>query len=182
MKPIILTSIAVVSALLTTSVTASPIVRKSFIYTQQTLTRSPWQLFSFPAGKFTVSMPGKPTQESNTDEDGFVTHDFTVVNGEAVYLLTYSELVNEVTQLKSKEIFDAVCEGYANDGDKLVNQREINLNGHPGRSVDLKATDGTSGKASMYLIGNRLYQLLLINSKAEDGKQFFDSFQLTERK
>ena len=180
MKSIILTLIAVVS-LLTTSVTASP-VRKSSIYTQQTLTRSPWQLFSFPAGKFTVSMPGKPTQESNTDEDGFVTHDFTVVNGETVYLVTYSELVKEATQLEPKEIFDAVCEGYANDGDKLVNQKEIKLSGHPGRSVDFKATDGTSGKASMYLIGNRLYQLILISHKAEDGKQFFDSFQLSERK
>ncbi len=128
-------------------------------------------------------MPGKPTQESETDADGSVTQDFTVVNGETVYLVTYADLVEEVTQLKPGEIFDAVCEGYASDGDKLVDQREIRLNGYPGRRVELKATDGMKGKASMYLIGNRLYQLFLISSTlSEDGKQFFDSFQVTEKK
>ena len=180
MKLILLALIATASVLLTTSVTAHSIVHNSeVIYAQKTLT---WQQFSSLAGKFTVLLPGKPTQESDTDADGSVTHDFTVVDGETVYLVTYSELVKEVTQLKPTEIFDAVCDGYAKDGDKLVNQREIELSGYPGRSVDLKATDGTSGKASMYLIGNRLYQLLLISSQAEDGKQFFDSFQLTEKK
>lgn len=101
---------------------------------------------------------------------------------ETVYLVTYSDLVAEVTQLKPTEIFDAVCEGYAADGDKLVNQREIKLGGYPGRSVNLEATDGMSGKASMYLVGNRLYQLLLISPKSEDGKQFFDSSQVNEKR
>ena len=183
MKPIILTLIAIVSAMFTTSVTASPIVRhSSVIYAQKILTRSPWQQFSSEAGKFTVLMPGKPTQESDTDADGSITHNFTVVRGETVYLVTYSELVDVVTQLNPSEIFDAVCGGYAADGDKLVNQREIELSGYPGRSVELRAKDGTSGKASMYLIGNRLYQLLLISPNLEDGKQFFESFQVTDKK
>ena len=183
MKPIILTLIAIISPLLTTSVTANPIVRHpSIIYAQQALKRSPWQQFSSQSGNFTISMPGKPSQESDTDADGSITHNFTVVNGETVYLITYSDLATEVTQVKPGEIFDAVCGGYAADGDKLVNQRKIELSGYPGRSVELKAKDGMSGKASMYLIGNRLYQLLLISPELEEGKQFFDSFQLTEKK
>ncbi len=183
MKPIILSLITIVSGLLVTSVQANPIVPQSSVtYAQQILTRSPWQQFSSKAGNFTVLMPGKPTQESDTDADGSVTQDFTVVNGETVYLVTYSDLVEEVTQLKPSEIFDAVCEGYTADGDKLVNQREIKLGAYPGRTVELKATDGMKGKASMYLVGKRLYQLLLISSKLEDGKQFFESFQVTEKK
>jgi hypothetical protein len=182
MKPIILTLIAIVSALLTTSATANPLVRpSSIIYAQQTLKRSPWQQFSSGPGNFTILMPGKPTQESDTDADGSITHNFTVVNGETVYLVTYSDLAEEVTQVEPGEIFDAVCGGYAADGDRLVNQREIELSGYPGRSVELKANDGMSGKASMYLIGNRLYQLLLISPESGEGKQFFDSFQLTEK-
>ncbi len=69
-------------------------------------------------------------------------------NGETVYLVTYSDLVKEVTQLKPQEIFDAVCEGYTADGDKLLNQREIKLGEYPGRTVELIATDGMKGKAS----------------------------------
>ncbi len=183
MKPIILTLITIVSGLLATSVTASPIVRQSSVsYAQLTIARSPWQQFSSKVGKFAVSMPGAPTEESETDTDGFVTHNFTLVNGETVYLVTYSDLAKEVTQVKPGEIFDAVCEGYAADGDKLVNKREIELDGYFGRTVELKATDGINGKASMYLVGNRLYQLLLISPNLENGKQFFDSFQVTEKK
>ncbi len=182
MKPIIL-SLITMSGLLVTSVQANTIVRPAVVtYAQKILERSPWQQFSSESGNFTVLMPGKPTQKSETDADGSVTNDFTVVNGETVYLVTYADLVKEVTQLKPTEIFDAVCEGYAADGDKLINQREIKLNGYPGRSVELKATDGISGKASMYLIKNRLYQLLVISSKVEDEKRFFDSFQITENR
>ncbi len=182
MKPIIL-SIITFSGLLVTSVQASPIVHPASVtYAQNILRRSPWQQFSSKTGNFTVLMPGKPKQESDTDADGSITQDFTVVNGETVYLVTYSDLVEEVTQLKPSEIFDAVCEGYTADGDKLSNQREIKLGEYPGRTVELKATDGMKGKASMYLVENRLYQLLLISSKSEDGKQFFDSFQVTEKK
>lgn len=180
MKLITLTLITIVSSLLVTSVNVpSP---TEITYAQQILKRSPWQQFSSPVGKFTISMPGKPIQESSTDPDGSVTHNFTVVSGETVYLVTYSDLVAEVERVKPSEIFDAVCKGYIADGDKLVNQREIQLSGgYPGRSVDLKATDGMNGKANIYLIGNRLYQLLLISSEVEDGRQFFDSFQVTEK-
>lgn len=179
MKLITLTLMTIVSSLLVTFVNVpSPTAN---IYAQQILKRSPWQQFSSPVGKFTISMPGKPIQESNTDSDGSVTHNFTVVSGETVYLVTYSDLVAEVERVKPSDIFDAVCKGYIADGDKLVNQREIQLGGYPGRSVDLKATDGMNGKANIYLIGNRLYQLLLLSSELEDGKQFFDSFQVTEK-
>lgn len=61
-------------------------------------------------------------------------------------------------------------------------QRKIELGEYPGRSVEIEATDGMNGKASIYLIGNRLYQLLLISPNLEDGKQFFESFQVTEKK
>lgn len=143
------------------------------------LTQSNWQQFSSKAGKFTVSLPGKPTEESETDDNGSVANNFTVVHGETVYLVTYSDLVDEVDQLNPGEIFDAVCEGYTADGDNLVNKREIKLNGYPGRIVDLNTTDGMVGKASMYLVGNRLYQLIVISASTEEQEKFFESFRIS---
>lgn len=143
------------------------------------LTQSNWQQFSSKAGNFTVFLPGTPTEDSETDDDGSVANNFTVVHGETVYLVTYSDLVDEVNQLNPGEIFDAVCEGYTADGDKLVNKREIKLNGYPGRIVDLNTTDGMVGKASMYLVGNRLYQLILISPNTEEGDKFFASFRIS---
>lgn len=143
------------------------------------LTQSNWQQFSSTAGNFTVSLPGTPTKESETDDDGSVANNFTVVYGETVYLVTYSDLVDE-NQVNPEEIFDAVCEGYAADGDKLVNKREIKLNGgYPGRIVELNTTDGMVGKASMYLVKNRLYQLIVISPSTEEQEKFFESFRIS---
>lgn len=142
------------------------------------LTQSNWQQFSSAEGNFTVSLPGVPTEQSEKDDDGSVANNFTVVNGDTVYLVTYSDLVGEVNRVNPVEIFDAVCEGYTADGDKLVNKREIELDGHPGRIVELNTTDGMVGKASMYLVGNRLYQLIVISPNAEEGQKFFESFQI----
>ena len=143
------------------------------------LTQSNWQQFSSSTGKFTISLPAKPTEETDTDDDGSVAKNYTVVDGETVYLITYSDLVAEVNQLNPTEIFDAVCEGYTADGDKLVNKREIELDGYPGILVELNTTDGLVGKASIYLVGNRLYQLILISPDKDKGNQFFDSFRIS---
>lgn len=158
---------------LTFSVSASTATRAVI------LTQSNWQQFSSPTGKFTVSLPGKPTEELDTDDDGSVAKNFTVVDGETVYLITYSDLVSEVNQVNPIEIFDAVCEGYTADGDKLVNKHEVQLDGHPGRLVELNTTDGLVGKASMYLVGNRLYQLILISPDKNKGDRFFKSFHIS---
>lgn len=172
-----------VPLLLETSVKAANLTfsPSALVATQTvTLSQSHWQQFSSEAGQFTVSLPGKPIQESETDNDGSVTNNFTVVNGESVYLVTYSDLVDEVNQVNPEEIFDAVCQGYTADGDKLVNRREIELDGYPGRIVDLNTTDGMVGRASMYLVENRLYQLILISPSAQEGEEFFESFRISK--
>ncbi|WP_144405638.1 hypothetical protein [Aliterella atlantica] len=144
------------------------------------LTQGKWQQFSSSAGKFTVSLPGKPIEDLETDDDGSVANNFTVVDGETVYLVTYSDLVKEVNRVATEEIFDAVGEGYTADGDKLVNQREVKLDEYPGRVVELNTTDGMVGKATIYLVGNRLYQLIVISPNKEIGEQFFESFRISD--
>lgn len=173
---------ALISLSLTSSVKAANLVFPPTTINQPQsliLTQSKWQQFSSVAGKFTVSLPGKPIEESETDEDGSVANNFTVVDGETVYLVTYSDLVEEVNQIATDEIFDAVCEGYTADGDRLVNKREVKIDGYPGRMVELNTTDGMVGKASMYLVGNRLYQLIVISSSKKEGENFFESFHIS---
>lgn len=174
--------LVLISLSLATSVKAAHITFSTLNLNNQSiiLTQSKWQQFSSIAGKFTVSLPGKPIEKSETDEDGSVANNFTVVDGETVYLVTYSDLVEEVNQVSPKEIFDAVCEGYTADGDKLVGKQEVELNGYPGRVVELNTTDGMVGKASIYLAEKRLYQLIVISPAKEEGKQFFESFQISD--
>lgn len=158
------------------SITFSPFAS---ITTQEIiLSQSNWQQFYSKAGNFTVSLPGKPIEESETYDDGSVANNFTVVDKETVYLVTYADVVEVGNQVDPIETFDAVCEGYTADGDTIINKQEIELNGHPGRLVEFKTTDGAVGKASIYLVKNRLYQLILISPNKEEGKQFFDSFKI----
>ena len=73
----------------------------------------------------------------------------------------------------------------ANVDGKLLNERRVTLQGHPGREMWVKAeSNGEQGRvhARIYLVGRRLYQMLVAGSEAQfsesDAEYFLDSFQL----
>jgi hypothetical protein len=59
---------------------ASYVVKPTPTYTLSStlIAQTAWNEFSSSEGKFAVSMPGTPKQETETDEDGLTSHSFTV--------------------------------------------------------------------------------------------------------
>lgn len=142
-----------------------------------------WQKFSSTAGRFSVLMPGTPTEETQTDkiEDGrtYQQYYFTVTQPEGVYFVAYSEFPgSEVSQVDADTILEAASEGILVDGGRLLSQREISLEGYPGREIEYEDSEGNLSNTRIFLVEERLYQLIAIASNSDDVSRFFDSFEL----
>jgi hypothetical protein len=150
-------------------------VRQPIILAQET-----WAQFSPKQGGFTVLMPGKPIEEKESDksDDGTTeSYTYTVEAKEGAFLLGYTEFPSDISANDPQGLLDAATEGLAQDGGKLLRQRKISLSGIPGREVQYKNADGTTGTARIFVMKRRLYQLHAIATQTQDVKKFFDSFK-----
>ncbi|HEY9873868.1 MAG TPA: hypothetical protein V6D12_10555, partial [Candidatus Obscuribacterales bacterium] len=142
-----------------------------------------WKNFSSGKGKFAVLMPGKPIEETQTSQKDDVTinnHTFMVETDEGVFFVEYSDFRDDISMIKPDAILEAGCEGLSQDGGKLLSKRSIALGEHPGREVEYTTKDGITGKARIFLVGQRLYQLHVVTAQAADANKFFDSFKVKQ--
>jgi hypothetical protein len=68
---------------------------------------------------------------------------------------------------------------------KLIDEREIELDSHAGRELHFQTEDGRlTGKARLFLVGDRLYQVLMATPdkefNAEKADAFLKGFKLEE--
>ena len=147
-----------------------------------------WREVRSLEGGFSVEMPGKPeiqTQARATIFGVIRPVVYLVDHPEAQYLLNYADyppgLVGESTP---DVILDGAVLGLVSDtGGSLQAVEAIELQGYPGREVHVTAPDGRSEiRARIYLVGERLYQLLVLASVevdvAADTARYFDSLSL----
>ena len=149
------------------------------------IAKSDWKKFSSDAGRFAVLLPGKPTEETETEktEDGTtVHHTFSLATETGAFVMMYSDFPEDITKIKADFLLDEACKGLSIGGDQLLSQRRISLGAYPGREIEYKTQDGITGKARIFLVGQRLYQLHIAFPQAGDTKKFFDSFELTPKR
>jgi hypothetical protein len=140
-----------------------------------------WKNFSSAKGKFAVLMPGQPTEETQTSKKDDVTinnHTFLVETEEGVFFVEYSDFRADISMIKPDAILEAGCKGLSQDGGKLLSKRSIALGEYPGREVEYTTKDGITGKARIFLVGQRLYQLHVVTPEVADANKFFDSFEV----
>lgn len=149
-----------------------------------------WQTVS--ENGFSVLMPGKPVTNERTNdtaEGPVLVRGFVVDTGGEEYYMTYSQYpdTQKWNAIDPQKLFDAVLKtGMLSQGNrKVVSQRELSLNGHPGQETVIEddAPDG-----SIYLIRNywvkppRLYGVEFFRPKSHNlsanAKKFLDSFKI----
>ncbi|HEX5734133.1 MAG TPA: hypothetical protein VF131_14970 [Blastocatellia bacterium] len=155
-----------------------------------------WVEFSSVEGGFTVWMPGKPVEppipqaaQEAFKKAGASPRVFMHATPKRVgFLVSYSDIELDFSIPKAKEDFlDGVRNGQimASKGSKLLSEKAIRLDGHPGREF-VKKTPTIITKTRAYVVGNRSYILsfitpLNIQDKKNDCEKFFDSFKLVNR-
>ena len=156
--------------------------------------RHEWKEFSSAKGKFSVLMPGDPQEQHqvvNTAVGPIDLYMYTIDSGSIAYIVGYSDYPEDfIKNSEPKKILDGAREGAVrNIKGTLVASREITLEGHPGMEFAFDVPkrpefpyDGI-GRSHMFLVGNRLYQCMVIGKKSssvEEVTKFVDSFRLSK--
>jgi TonB family protein len=122
-----------------------------------------WKEFSSLEGRFTVLMPGSPAKESRsvqTHAGRIGLEVFELKTGVASYLITYSDFprMPEDPQTALKHARDGAVE---NAKGKLLHEKKISLDGHPGLELIIE-TPSTIIKSAFYAVKQRLYQVVIL--------------------
>ena len=140
--------------------------------------------FTSDRGGFSVKIPGKPTTKSEdiTSANGPSTlYTFLVETNEGknFYLVGYSDYNTKLDTTKSLD--GVISAQVASMKGKITADNTITLKGYPGRSVTIE-TDDVIFYSSVYVAGNRLYQIMFGMPKGDpmpaEAKEFFSSFQI----
>jgi hypothetical protein len=143
--------------------------------------------FKSETGGFSIATPyslKETTQSVDTAAGKVETHMFRAEQGQEAWVVAYSELPVEIVQASDpRGMLEASRDGaVANINGELVSDAPISLNEYPGREFTASA-QGLSLRARMFLVENRLYQIMAVVPKDKENSKeiddFLQSFQLT---
>jgi hypothetical protein len=148
-------------------------------------TQAEWLKLKSTEENFTISMPSEPKQERTSGRGPFGNghHIYSIDSNGISYTVSNSVFENPPTQPKDiKRILD-----FARDmvltvtSGKLLSDKDISLEGFPGREVRIEK-DKKIWILHAYIVKGRMYQLMTTEPKAKeqspDTVKFFDSFKL----
>jgi hypothetical protein len=156
-----------------------------------TETPEPANLFKPEGGGFSIVPPyalQETSQTVDTEAGPLEIRMFAAEQGQQAWLVGYSDYPEELVQASDPAAMLAgVRDGaVSNVNGQLVSDVEATLAGYPGREFSATVTQNGQEmvmRERVYLVGNRLYQILVVVPKGEENSQeveaFFESFQLT---
>ncbi len=150
-------------------------------------------LFSPPEGDFSVFFPGEPsltTQDVSTPVGKITVNMYLYEKREYACLVGYSDYPNEmIKQVETRTLLDGAVNGaMGNVKGKVESQQDISLGIHVGREIEFsfppsaKMPSGGNGKARFFMVGSRLYQLVMVGRNVRSSSEtdhFLNSFALS---
>ncbi|MEW6280628.1 MAG: hypothetical protein AB1758_18530 [Candidatus Eremiobacterota bacterium] len=150
-----------------------------------------WTEYRSGPGGYSVDLPGKVEESQSQVPTPIGTIPFHMAMAESGwwgYAAAYADYPAwAVEKADPKELLNGARRGaLSNVGGKLVKERAIEIEGHPGLEIDFNIPDKKiKARARIYLVKNRLYQVLAGNLESRyDEKhmnRFLDSFRLRPR-
>lgn len=145
------------------------------------------QTFSSSEGRLEVQLPGRPqyipTDVAVAGGGTIKLHQYAVEVGNSLAFITsYADYpVSIVAGARGDEVLRRVQTASVGQR-KLVGDGVIDIDGNAGRFYVAEGADGLVLQARIYLVGNRLYQNIVVSDLRSRGapeiRQFFDSFRL----
>ncbi len=150
---------------------------------------SEWKRFSPDEGKSSILMPGEEISDMTPDKSEMhegveSTKMYLSIHETDVFMVSYADFNNDVTQIPSSQLLDFAVQGMLEDGTKLLSQENINLGAYSGREIKLwDEKEGIFLTGRVFIVNQRLYMLLVgsdKNPQTSDVTKFFDSFELMQ--
>ncbi len=144
-----------------------------------------WSIFTSKAGRFSVLLPGTPTETIETkqsDQGPYTTYLYILReqgNGFLIGWVDYDPTFNFNRQLELEMNRDKFIE---NQKAKLVETRQIRIDGFLAIEFTAETTDQIF-RSRVYMVGRRPYQIIISSPKGLDDSanvnRFFNSFKVT---
>ena len=141
----------------------------------------PVATFSPPDQRYSISMPGTPTEQPGPAVQGvFNNHTYSLRAGKIQYAVTSFDLA--VRPADTTFFLDALKDGMINQGKiSVTDEKTIRVDGNSGRSMVLSAK-GEIKKVTFFLAGKTVYLIEAGGPKSEQHSPriaaFFESFHL----
>ncbi len=146
--------------------------------------------FNSVEGRFSVMFPGDPkttTQTVPTAVGDITLTMYTASTSDGAYFVGYADYpADAVASSDPQNMLDGARDGaLKNVNGTLISEEKITLDGNPGRSLQFKSSDGKNvAYGHIYLIDNRLYQILVVSAPGKLTQDqidaFLNSFSLTQ--
>ena len=142
--------------------------------------------FSSKEGRMSVLLPGVPNESIktlNSDVGTIDLHIFDLDKGDIYFAVSYSDYPDSlVKSLSVSKHLDNAREGaLANTMATLTAEEIIEVEGYEGRLLSAKIGEDYALRAKFFLVGNRLYQLIIVTNKnnlySSHIKEVIDSFK-----
>jgi hypothetical protein len=152
-----------------------------------------WREFTPAGARFSVLLPGVPSEEVRKLETALGQLDMHAIylHSAADYAIFYADYPQRLEDSrKSKQALDGGRdEGVKNVQGRVLEEKDITLEGHPGRYLRIEAANGLTIRSKLILVDNRLYNLAaftydkgapaaILKFHAEIASKFLDSFKL----
>jgi hypothetical protein len=152
-----------------------------------------WKEFISEEGHFSVLLPGVPKQLARE-----IDSPFGKSQGHYFNLFTFADFGFSYTQFPinveipgaAEKLFDRVRGSVlAALGGRLLEEKEISLDGHPGRFIKAELAGGDIYRHKVFIVGSRSYQVVFVsrdkgvppaalNYHESAAKKFLDSLKL----
>lgn len=149
-----------------------------------------WKELTSADGRFSVDFPGTPKQVKDPRQTKFGKVEAQLVilsvSNKVFYGVAYLDYPASVLKAHgADELLDDAIDSAVKGvkGARIESKENVTQNGSPGRQLVLTAPGNLQLTMKMFLVKNRLYQVIASVGKGEekiaDPKRFLDSFKLT---
>lgn len=139
--------------------------------------------FTSKDGGFSIAMPGTPTisfQQKETPAGTIINKIFQVIGEDKVNSVICTDYPGEING-DQEAFLNGVLQGLSQStGGQLLTQKNIQVEGCPGRQVMLKLPLGLL-HSRYFLKGKRIYQIVQLQMKGKDAPEEFDQYAASFR-
>ena len=142
-----------------------------------------WAKYSPEGGNFSILMPGSPKVEVENKIGPFgpyTSNLFTEAKAGTFYLIGWTDYPTNVSLNVQGEI-NATRDNFIKSvNGKLIAEKEISLDGHPGLEFTAEMNSRLYVISRIYIVGNRPYQIVAVTPKYSDqtnANRFLWSFR-----
>jgi hypothetical protein len=144
-----------------------------------------WKAHKSAAGHYSALFPGTPHEVTQRAETGLDVHIAKLEHNDVAYVVEVTSVPKDVLAKQPAEQFLDAAQKNALERSKgkLVSKRDVaSADGHAGREIVVDAPRGVQMTLHAYLVGDRLYQALVVVRKGkgapDDATRFLGSFTL----